>query len=102
MSEPGKNIDGTEMCFEQKQRVKSVEKELHKMANRLERDKIASLFQLQVVAFNCDDERHTEPNALHFDYVAGGGRVGGDIPGALQAVIKSLEHALGELKKKVQ
>jgi hypothetical protein len=100
MSEPGKNIDGTEMCFEQKQRVKSVEKELHKMANRLERDKIASLFQLQVVAFNCDDKRHTEPNALHFDYIAGGARH--EVPGALQAVIKSLEHALAQLKQKVQ
>jgi hypothetical protein len=97
------NLDGSEACFDQKQRTKAVERELRKTANRLERDKIASVFQLQVFAFNCTDRRHDRaiaPDPFHCDYVAGGSRF--DIPNSLQGTIKALEHALAELKKRVQ
>ncbi len=87
------------VCREQKQRTLQVEKELRKTSNRLERDKIAPVFQLTVYAFNCGDERHKEPAAMHLDYVAGGGVT---VPGGLQTTIAALEHALAELKKRVQ
>jgi hypothetical protein len=99
--EERKNLhDGSDLCFEQKQRAKQVEHELHKLANRLERDKVANIFHLQVFAFNCDDKKHDKPHTLHFDYVAGGGRL--DVPNSLQTTIKALEHALAQLKKQVQ
>lgn len=87
-------------CWEQKQRTRVVERELKKLSNRLERDKIAHVFHLQVFAFNCDDRKHKEPDAFHMDYVAGTGH--GEIPDSLYVTIRALEHALAELKKKVQ
>jgi len=90
------------VCPEQKHRTRAVEKELKKLGNRLERDRIASVFHLQLYAFNCGDKRHESegPHPMHIDYVAGGTRW--DVPSSLQAAIRALEHALAELKKKVQ
>lgn len=88
------------VCREQKQRTLHVEREARKMDNRLERDKVATVFHLVAYAFNCGDERHKEPGAMHLDYIAGGGRV--TVPNSLQFTIKALEHALAELKKRVQ
>ena len=87
-----------EACFEQKQRAKKVEKELRKMAGRLEQDKIASVFHLQVYGFQCENRRHTGV-VSHVDYVAGGT---GHLNNNVQVVIKALEHALSELRKRVQ
>ena len=100
MSELPEVTQDPNVCREQKQRTLQVEKESRKMANRLERDRVAQVFQLTVFAFNCDDARHKEPHTFHMDYCAGGGRF--DVPNALQTVIKSLEHALAELKKRMQ
>lgn len=90
------------VCSDQKKRTAFVEKELKKTANRLERDQVASVFHLQVYAFNCTNkEKHgNNPAPLHVYYVAGGGRF--DVPGALQSSIKALEHALAELKSRVK
>jgi hypothetical protein len=96
-------LQNSEACLEQKQRTKQVERELKKMMNRLERDKVAAVFQLQVYAFNCSDRKHDRsvaPHPFHLDYVGGGGRF--DVPNSLQATIKALEHSLAELKKRVQ
>lgn len=91
-----------DVCPERQKRTANVERELRKTSNRLERDKIASVFHVEVYAFNCGDKRHEKdgPDPFHIDYVAGGGRW--EVPGALQASIRALEHALAELKKRVQ
>ncbi len=91
-------------CPEQQQTTRSVERELKKLTNRLERDRVYSVFHLQVYAFNCyntkNHDRSKTPDPFHVDYVAGGGRK--EVPGGVQITIKALEHALSVLKKKVQ
>ena len=92
-----------QVCRDQVQRTKFVEREHKRFAGRLERDKVAFVFGLTVYAFNCTDGRHNlkeTPHPFHLDYVAGGGH--SEVPGAVQATIHALEHALAELKKRVQ
>lgn len=102
MSEPEPKIaldPAASGCNEQKQRARQVAHEAERLANRLERDKIAVLFQIQVYGFDCSDASH-EKAASHMDYTAGGGRL--NVPGTLQVVIKALEHSLAALKAQVQ
>lgn len=98
-SEPKIAHDPAGACNEQKQRTRQVSHEAERLANRLERDKIAVLFQIQVYGFDCSDASH-EKAASHMDYIAGGGRL--KVPGTLQVVIKALEHSLAALKAQVQ
>ncbi len=94
-------LENPEACTEQRQRTRAVEKELKRLTNRLERDKIASIFHMQVYGFNCSDKRHSEKSTIHVDYV-GGGTSRLEDAGAVQSVIHALEHALNELRKRVQ
>lgn len=93
----------TKVCRDQQQRSQLVVQELKRTTRRLERDKVVSVFQVQVYAFNCTNrenhpKEHTDP--FHIDFIAEGGRM--DVPGALQVSITALERALVELKKRVQ
>lgn len=89
-----------EICRDQRGRTIFVEGELKRFANRLERDKVAPIFHMVVYAFNCDQkhEKHPPP-VMHTDFVSGGGH---DVPGGLNATIRSLEVVLAALKKRVQ
>lgn len=89
-----------ELCAEQAERTESVEHALKKMKRHLERDRIATVFSLHVCAFNCANQRHQLPDSFHCDYVAGGS--GFEVPNSLEGTIKALEHALVELRKRVQ
>jgi hypothetical protein len=88
----------SEACPDQKLRTKQVEREARRLVGHLKDDKIALIFQIQVYAFNCAN--HDEKDKFHIDYVAGGGQW--NVPGELQSTIRALEHALSELKKRVQ
>lgn len=92
-----------DVCPEQKRRTLFVEQEARRMANRMEDQHVASVFSVNVYAFNCSDKRHdlkATPHPFHLDYIAGGGRL--DVPGALNSTIRALEHCLAELKKRAQ
>lgn len=97
-----KKLMVNEVCKDQRERTRFAEDELKRLARRLERDKVASIFQVQVYAFNCTDpgcQKHG-PHPFHLNYVAGGSRF--DVPDALPNTIKALEHVVAELKKRVQ
>ncbi len=88
---------GIQSCAAQTEKMKVIEEEMEHTRKRLYRQKIAPVLQFTVYAFNCSD--HGSENGVHFDYVAGPGRM--DIPNALQATIAGLEHALASLKAKL-
>lgn len=93
----------TGVCSDQKKRTLFVEQESRRMNDKLEAQLVASVFSLHVYAFNCDDKSHDRtvaPHPFHLDYIAGGGRF--NIPGALNATIRALEHCIAELKKRAQ